>query len=95
MLGLLYYMKSFSSCDKQWLLISCRVWASHFSGFSCYGAEALGCRLSSSVSWAQLHYGVWNLPGPVIKALSPVLACGFVTPGPPWKSHNYLCILSA
>ena len=30
------------SCSEWGLLSSCDVWASHFSGFSCCGAQALG-----------------------------------------------------
>ena len=49
---------AFSSCGKQGLLC-CGAWASHFSGFSCCGARALGVqasvvvahRLSSCASW--------------------------------------------
>ena len=94
LLGLLCYMQTFSSCGKQWLLSSCHVRASHSSGFSCYRAEALEHKVSSSVSWAQLHPGMWNLLGPGIKAPFPVLACEFLTHGPPGKPHNCLYILS-
>ena len=33
----------FSSCSEWWLLSSCSAQASHCSGFSCCGAQALGC----------------------------------------------------
>ena len=50
----------FSSCTEPGLLSSCRVWASHRSGFSSFGPQALGsARFSSGGTWAQ-----WvRLPG--------------------------------
>ena len=94
MLGLHSYMQTFSSCGKQCLLSSCHVWAFYCIGFSCYGAEALEHKVSSSVSCAQVHPGTWNLLGPGIKAPSPAMDCEFLTPGPPGKPYNYLWILS-
>ena len=41
--------------------------------------------LSSCGSWAQLPCGMWNLPGPGIEPVSPALAGGFLTTGPPGK----------
>ena len=35
-------MQAFPSCGEQGLLSSCSAAASHFSGFSCCGAQALG-----------------------------------------------------
>ena len=32
---------------------------------------------------------MWNLPGPGIEHMSPVLVGGFLTPGPPGKSQNF------
>ena len=43
-------------------------------------------RLSSSVSVA--HWGMWDLPGPGIKPVSPELPDRFFTTGPPGKSKN-------
>ena len=37
---------------------------------------------------------MWTLLGSGIKAPSPAMDCEFLTPGPPGKPHNYLCILS-
>ena len=39
----------FSSCGEQGLLSSCGVWASHWGGFSCCRARALGARASVAV----------------------------------------------
>ena len=41
-LGFHCCMQAFSSCVKQGLLSSCSARASHCSGFSCWGALALG-----------------------------------------------------
>ena len=40
--GFLFCTQAFSSCGKEWLFSSCGVKASHFSGFSCFRAQALG-----------------------------------------------------
>ena len=40
---------------------------------------------SSCGTWAYLPCGMWNLPGPGIESLSPELAGGFLTTGPPGK----------
>ena len=61
-------------------------WSSHCSGFSC-GTCALGARtsvvaalgLSSGGAQVQLLCGMWNVPGPGIKPMSPALAGGFLS----------------
>ena len=50
------------------------------------GSWALECRLSSCDTRAQLLRGMWDLPGPGIKPMSPALAGGFLTTAPPGKS---------
>ena len=73
--------------------LRCGVRASHCGGFSCCGAQALGTRvsvvvargLSSCGSRAQLLRGMWDLPGPGLKPMSPALAGGFLTTAPPGK----------
>ena len=40
------FAQAFSNCCKWGLLSSCSAWASHFSGFSCFRAQALGAWLS-------------------------------------------------
>ena len=79
-------------------MLHCSMQASHCSGFSCYIAQALGMRASvvaacglksmGSVSW---HMGLvapsmWDLPGPGIKPVSPLLASRFLSTAPPGKS---------
>ena len=46
---------------------------------------ALECRLSSCGAWTQLLCSMWNLPGPELEPMSPVLAGGFLTTVPPGK----------
>ena len=50
------------------------------------GSWALERRLSSCDTRAQLLRGMWDLPGPGIKPMSPALAGGFLTTAPPGKS---------
>ena len=70
------------------------------------GAWALGARasvvvargLSSCGARALLLHGMWDLPGPGIKPVSPALAGGFLTTVPPGKSlydvfENYFGML--
>ena len=56
--------------------------ASHCSGSHC-GAQALGWanELSSCGTKAYLSHGMWNLPGPGIKPMSPALADRLLTTG--------------
>ena len=53
--------------------------------------------LSSCGTPAQLPRGMWDLPGPGIEPMSPALAGGFFTTGPPWKFSDlflaYICLL--
>ena len=49
------------------------------------GSQAQLHRLSGCGSWAQLLRGVWDLPGPGLKPVSPALAGRFSTTAPPGK----------
>ena len=86
------------SCAEWGLLSSCRVQASHCSGFSCCRTQALCCvgfcgcrscslehRLSSCGSWALLSQGVWNFPRAATEPVSPALTGGFFTTEPPGR----------
>ena len=87
-LGLHCCVCAFSNYSKQRLLC-CRVWVSHCGDFSSFGAQALGCPgLSSCGVWAQWLHGVWGLPKLEIEPVSPVLADGFLSTGPPGKSST-------
>ena len=47
-----------------------------------------GAGLSTCGKWASLPLGVWNLPGSGIEPMSPALAGGVLTTGPPGKSQD-------
>ena len=68
------------------------MWASDCGGFSCFRAWVLGKRVSNyglvitglvSHNWNLM----WNLPRPGIELMPPALTGGFLTTGPPGKSH--------
>ena len=61
----------------RWLLL----WGSLTVGFSSRGTQA----------WLPL--GRWNLPRPRIELVSPALAGGFLTTGPPGKSPKYFKLI--
>ena len=62
-------------------------------GLSSCGARALECRLSSCGTWAYLLRGMWDLPGPGLKPVSPALAGGFLTTAPPGKSLDHILFI--
>ena len=69
--------------------------ASHCSGFSCCGAQALGHVDSSCGTQAQLLCGLWDLPGSGIESVSLALAGRFFTtkpPGKPWFTLSRVCM---
>ena len=66
---------------------SCGLWALECR-LSSFGLRALQHRLSSCGAQAQLLHGMWDLPGPGIKPVSPALAGGFLTIMPPGKSQS-------
>ena len=76
--------------------LCCGAWASHCSGFSC-GAGPLGTWVSVAAPHglgicgpqAQLLHDIQDPPGPGIEPVSPALAGGFPTTGPPRKSLNF------
>ena len=87
-LGLCCCVQAFSSCSKQGLL-SCGAQASYCNGFSCCQAWALGCMGFSSYSiWTQFLCSMWYLLGPGIEPMSPAMAGGPSTSGPPGKSKK-------
>ena len=78
---------------------------SYCSGFSCYRAQALECvgfcscssqalecGLSSCGARASLPQGMWDLPGLGMEMVSPALAGGFLTTGPPGTPQSLLNI---
>ena len=83
--------RAFSSCGEQGLLSSCGVQASRCSGFPCYKAWALGCAgFSRRGTRAQSPCSMRDLPGPGMgPSVTPELAGGFLTCGPPGRSYIY------
>ena len=91
-------IQAFSGCSEQGLVCSCSAQASHCGGFSCWGAQVLGCvgfsrcglqapelRLSGSGTSAQFPHGMQDLPRAGIKVVSPALQGEFLITGPPGK----------
>ena len=78
-----------SGCSKQGLLSSCGVWASHCSGLSCCGAQALGYVSSTVVVHRLIRPVACGIlvPRPGTEPMSPALAGGFLITGPPRKPH--------
>ena len=86
----LYYWAGFSLVlMSRRLLSSYGTQASHCSGFSCGRAQALGHRIGSYGTWAELLQGMLDLPRPGIQPMSPALAGGFFTPEPPGKPLSW------
>ena len=66
---------------------------SHRSGSPCH--QALGhVGFSSCGTWAELLHGMWNLPGPRMEPVSPVLAGIFLSIVPQGKSQFFFFISS-
>ena len=94
LLGIIFLINLFIYLFLDALGLRCCRQASHCSGFSCCRARALGarasvvvaCGLSSCGARAYLLHSMWDLPGPGIEPMSPVLAGGFLTTAPPRKS---------
>ena len=63
-----------SCCGKQGLPSSCGAQASHCSGFSCHGSQALEHRLNSCGAWASLL----DIPRSGIESMSLALAGRFL-----------------
>ena len=86
--GLCCCSQAFSCCSEWGLLSSCGAQASQCGGKSSRQLflQSLGSgvyRLGN----VEPH-GMWNLPGPGLKPVSPELAGRFLTTGPPGKSSN-------
>ena len=87
MLGFHCCARAFFGFGKQGPLSGCGEQASHYGGFSCWGAGALGhAGFSSRSTCAQLHLGMWNLLEQRIEPMSPALAGRYLTTGPSGKS---------
>ena len=79
----------FSGCGELVPLSSCSAQASHFGGFSCWGAQALGCAGSvvearglwstGSIVAAHRLSCMWEFPGSGIEPMCLALAGEFFT----------------
>ena len=65
----------FSCCGARALGARASVVVAH--GLSSCGSQALERRLSSCGVWVSLLCGMWDLPGPGLRPVSPALAGGF------------------
>ena len=84
--ALLCWPRAFSGCCDWGPLSSC-------GGFSCCWAWAPECRGSVVVApGPQAPAGRTLVPRPGLESVSPVLADGFVTTGPPGKSHVFFLL---
>ena len=94
-LGLRSCARAFSSCGK-WGPLSITVRGPLTIMASLVADHRLQtCRLSNCGSWAQLLRGMWDLPRPGLKPVSPALAGRFSTTAPPgkprlWYSLSFL-----
>ena len=77
------HCSGFSCCGVWALGTRASVVVAH--GLSSWGSRALERRLSSCAARAQLPHGMWDLPRPGLKPVSPALAGGFLTTAPPGK----------
>ena len=84
-LGLHFCARAFSSCGERGLLFI----AVH-GPLTIAASLVAERRLNSCGSRAQLLRGMWNLPRPGLKPVSPALAGGFSTIAPPGKPKQLL-----
>ena len=96
-LGLLCCPWAFSDSGEWGGAVCCGAWASHCAGFSCFRAQALGAWASEATAyglrscgpWTFTAHGMWNLPRPGIRHMSPALAGGPLFITPPGKSPTF------
>ena len=81
----LHCTQIFSSCCEQGLLSTCSAQASNCGGFSCCGAHAVECGLSSHDKWA--YFVPWHVESSCTRNQTHVPCIGLTT-GAPWKSNN-------
>ena len=77
------------SCCRAWSL-GAQASVVVVCGLSSCGLRALEHRLSSCGARASLLRGMWDLPGPGLKPMSPALAGGFLTTVPPGKPNSQI-----
>ena len=84
-LGLRFCARAFSSCGERGTLFIAVCGPLTVTASPVAEHRLQTCRLSSCGSRAQLLGGMWDLPRPGLKPVSPALAGGFSTTAPPGK----------
>ena len=87
-LGLRFCVQAFSSCGERGPLFIAVRRPLTLAASPVAEHRLQTRRLSSCGSWAQLLHGMWDLPGPRHKPVSPALAGGFPTTAPPGKPSS-------
>ena len=85
MLGLRFCARAFSSCGKRGPLFIAVRWPLTIAASLVAEHRLQTRRLSSCGSRAYLLHGMWDLPRPGLKPVSPALAGRFSTTAPPGK----------
>ena len=89
-LGLCFCARAFSSCGKRGPLFIAVRGPLTVTASLVVEHRLQTRRLSSCGSRAQLLRGMWDLPRPGLKPVSPALAGGFSTTAPPGKPTPHL-----
>ena len=84
-LGLRFCVRAFSSCGKRGPLFMAVRGPLTIAASLVTEHRLQMCRLSNCGSWAQLLHGMWDLPRPGLKPVSPALAGRFSATAPPGK----------
>ena len=91
-LGLCFCGRAFSSCGKRGPLFIAMRGPLTISAYLVAEHRLQTRRLSSCGSRAQFLRGMWNLPRPGLKPVSPALAGRFSTTAPPGKPLIHIFI---
>ena len=94
-LGLRFCARAFSSCGKWGPLFIAVRGPLTIAAFLVAEHRLQTRRLSNCGSRAQLLLGMWDLPGPGLKPVSPALASGFLTTAPPGKPQSFILMRSS
>ena len=90
-LSLAAVSRAYSPAVVHWLLWM-QSMGSRACGLSSCSSPALKRRLTGCVAQAKLPHTMWNPPGPGPEPMTPALAGGFSTTGPPEKSRTLLLL---
>ena len=90
-LGLRFCVRAFSSCGKRGPLFIAVLRPLTIAASLVVEHRLQMRRLSNCGSRAQLLRGMWDLPKPGLKPVSPALAGRFLTTAPPGKPREIFC----